>query len=63
MYYVSSKTKYDSNFSLQVKTFMILIYLNVISKLMVRLVVSNLSMWAEAHPEDTFHPLGNPLLP
>ena len=37
-------------FSQQVKTFMILTYLNINPELLIKLVASNLSMWGEAHP-------------
>ena len=39
-----------------VKTFMILTYLNINPHLMTKMVVSNLSMWAEAHRLDTCQP-------
>ena len=40
---------------------MISIYLNINLELLIKLVASNLSMWAEGHPYDTWHPQGNPL--
>ena len=42
--------------SSQVKTLMILTYLNINSELLIKLVASNLSMCAERHPSDTCHP-------
>ena len=42
---------------------MILTYININPELLINLVVSNLKMWAEAHPQDTCQPQGNPLTP
>ena len=42
---------------------MILTHIHINPELLIRLVASKLRMWAEAHPQDTCHSQGNPLLP
>ena len=41
---------------------MILSWLNINQELMIKLVANCLRMWAEAYPQDSCYPQGNPLL-
>ena len=42
---------------------MILTHIDINPELLVKMVESILRLWTEEHPQDTFHPQGNPLLP